>query len=72
MGLLDGELKALVPLRYCDYRLSAHEDGEICTIFAGEIVEGMAFCDGHAELITKAIGDSGVELVKSKLLRLEA
>lgn len=71
MGLLDGRLKALDPLRYCEYRLSAHEDGDICTIFAGELIKGMAFCDGHAELISKAIEDSGVEMVKTKIIKME-
>lgn len=31
----------------------------------------MAFCEGHAELVSKAIEDSGVELVKSKILKME-
>ncbi len=64
------EIKALDPLRYCEFRKS-HEDSDICNIFAGELVKGMAFCEGHAELVNKAIEDSGVELVKSKVLKME-
>lgn len=62
MGDLDGRLKALTPLRYCEFRITTGEDHE-CSIFAGELVHGMSFCEGHAELIHKAIDDSGVDLV---------
>ncbi len=58
-------MKALDPLRYCEYRLSGHEDTDVCPVFAGELLKGMAFCEGHAALIVKALEDSGVELVKT-------
>ncbi len=31
--------------------------------FAGTLFMGMSFCEGHAELIAKAMEDSAVEIV---------
>lgn len=56
-------MKALIPLRYCEFRISSGQDVDICATFAGELVHGLAFCEGHAELIARAMDDSGVELI---------
>ncbi len=59
-------MKAITPLRYCDFRMSGNEDTDVCTKFAAEILHGMPLCEGHHELVAKAIEDSGVDLVKEK------
>ncbi len=69
MGHLHGRMKALTPLVYCEFR-PQHEDNVNCAIFAGELVHGMAFCEGHAQLVTKAVEDSGVELVPTADVRM--
>lgn len=55
-------MKALTPLRYCEFRLSGNEEG-LCPVLAGQLVHGMAFCEGHGGLVEKAIEDTGVELI---------
>ncbi len=57
-------MKILTPFIYCSFRLSGNDDTSECTRLASERVEGMAFCDGHVELVNKLIGDSGVEFLK--------
>lgn len=61
-------MKALTPLRYCEFRLSGNEEG-ICATMAGVLVHGMAFCEGHGTLVEKGIEDSGVELVPTGLVK---
>lgn len=50
---------ALTPLVWCAF----HTDENSCEEFAARRVEGMAFCDYHAEKVEKALEDSGVELI---------
>lgn len=65
MGDVDGRMKALTPLAWCDFRgVAGGQEVDSCDNFAARRVEGMPFCEGHAELIGSAIADSGVELIK--------
>lgn len=64
-------MKALIPLKYCEYRVSNGESVDVCPIFAGHHVEGMSFCEGHGELVAKAIEDSGVELIRTTVSKLK-
>lgn len=67
MGDLDGRvgMKALTPLSWCEFRgVAMGQDVDSCDMFAGLRIEGMAFCEAHGELISKAIEDSGVQLVQ--------
>ncbi len=45
----------LKPLRYCEFRVSFGDFGEkdvtSCEVFACAVVEEMAFCDVHGQLI---------------------
>lgn len=61
-------MKILTPFRYCEFRLA--ETG--CDKFASGVVEGMSFCESHVNYVTKGLDDSGVELVKSKILDWKA
>lgn len=41
----------LKPLEYCAYRLQGNDGPELCDVFASQVLEGMAFCSGHARVI---------------------
>lgn len=57
-------MKVLTPFVFCEFK-----SGEGCERFASGRVEGMAFCEGHVELVTKLLGDSGVDLVKDSVMK---
>ncbi len=65
-------MKILTPLRYCAFRLSGGEEDSKCPRFASGVVEGMVFCQGHVDLVTKALDDEGIELVEDKVLKVKA
>lgn len=58
----------LKPLKYCEFRVAIGEfhekDTRICEIFACSVLEGMAFCNVHTEIImielAKEVGNGPV------------
>ncbi len=61
-------MKVLTPFVYCEFRGQGEDVS--CQRFSSGRVEGMAFCDGHVELVSKLLGDSGVDLVKDEIVVL--
>jgi len=50
----------VLPLRYCEFRTATQEYGDqgevvMCATFASDVIEGMAFCMRHAEVIVNAL-----------------
>jgi len=65
-------VKLFEPLTYCEFRvLAAEGQVDACPHFSAGKVGGMHFCATHAPLVSKAIGDEGVEFVKGLVWKPE-
>lgn len=49
----------ITPFRYCEYRGNEAE----CSRFAVDVIEGMSFCEIHAQKIQVALDTGEVELI---------
>ncbi len=56
----------LTPFRYCEYKESdANRDLLDCGTFAAHVMAGMSMCEKHAKVVTDALGEQKVTLVRA-------
>jgi len=69
MNLPPAKPTVIKPLVYCEFRVAVGDFNDkevgVCEVFASAVLEGMAFCSVHAELISielaKEAGNVGLD-----------